>query len=92
MFIIKVIRHSEKVSTYKPSHVCATSLRRSKRGISDARVSMHENGAQTVLTRHSWGCTKIVSNTTYKLKKFSRANSEMDSAREENYERSNGWS
>ena len=53
---------------------------------------MHENGAQTVLTRHSWGCTKIVSNTTYKLKKFSRANSEMDSAREENYERSNGWS
>ena len=36
------------------------------------------------------GCTKIVSKTTYKLKKFNGANSELDSAGEENYERSNG--
>ena len=36
------------------------------------------------------GCTKIVSKTTYKLKKFNGATSELDSAGEENYERSNG--
>ena len=40
---------------------------------------------------NSRGCTKIVSKTTYKLKKFNGAeNSELDSAGEENYERSNG--
>ena len=32
------------------------------------------------------GCTKIVSKTTYKLKKFNGATSELDSAGEENYE------
>ena len=67
-------------------------IRRESCGSQQAGYSTLDSRERRLANGHdkTRGCTKIVSKTTYKLKRFNGAHSELDSAGEESYERANG--